>query len=318
MKKIENKLVVFTVPFTPVLKILKEGCHLENVEFIILHPPKKFRFFVYHFFRILGLNWLAVRIFDPTQFKKIIELKGKNTSVLFWSSHLMSTWMTITKLINPLSKKIFSWGPIEEDSHRNSYFQRKLKRIEKCKKKGFEFYTYNQHDAEKYGMKLTTQVYRKNWNIFNNSIERDFYFIGKSKNRDEIISNLRNILTNKGFVVDFRIFDDLTKEFIPFEENVRLSMGCRCVVDVVAKKYNAGMTLRPLEALFFKKKLLTNDDAVKKCDFYHPNNIFIFDEANINLEKIENFMGKPFHEIERSIIEKYDVNNWLQRYFING
>lgn len=317
MNNLQKKLVVFTVPFTPMLKVVKDGCWLKNVEFIVLQPPKKMRFYVYQLFRVLGMDRLAVRIFAPTQYNRIVGYDGEKSIFLFWSSHLMSTWMTIAKIVNPSSKKVFSWGPFEEDLRDSKYFKRKLKRIEKCKNDGFQFYTYNPYDAEKYGMRLTTQVYRKNWNEPDQRIQRDFYFIGKSKGRDEILLAIKEILKKKGFDVDFRVFEDKPKEFVPFDENVRLSMGSKCIVDVVLKKNNAGQTLRPLEAVFFKKKLLTNDKSVMECDFYHPDNIFIFDEENVNLDGIEAFMKKPFCEIDESIVKKYDVNNWLKRYFFD-
>lgn len=314
----KNKLVVFAIPFTPMLKIVKDGCALDNVEFVVLPKPKKIRFFVYHIFRVFGLNWLAMYFFAPTQLKKIMGYRHENVSVLFWSSHAMSTWITIEKLLKPVSKSVFSWAPMDEDSCNRKYFARKIKRIEKCKKNGFSFFTYNSYDAAKYGMKLTTQVYRRHWGEELIPTRCDFYFIGKSKGRDGVLSELKRLLVEKNFSVDFRVFEDQPKEFVPFEENIRLSKGCRCIVDVIAKKVNAGQTLRPLEALFFKKKLLTNDASVKECDFYHPSNIFIFDENNVSLDGIEKFMEEPFHEIDETVVEKYDVNNWLKHYFLNS
>ena len=220
-------------------------------------------------------------------------------------SWFLSSLFVCSKLINPSQKKVFC--RLSMDEMKNTYgkfFSRTLARMEQSAKYGFTFYTYNPYDAEKYGMKLTTQVYRRNWNIVGQSTRCDFYFIGKSKGRRKKLELLRDELVGRGFSVDFRIFGDEPKEFIPFEKNVQLSMESCCIVDVVAKDNNAGQTLRPLEALFLKKKLLTNDASVIYCDFYHPDNIFVFDDDNFDLNGIEDFMKKSFCEIDESIVKK--------------
>lgn len=314
-----SRLIVITTPYTAVLRVIKDGCFIQGVNFIILDPPGRIKRLVFHFFRAVGLYSVAIYLLSPKVYKKISTLKNSGTPVLYWNSHCLSIWMSIDKIISSPRKAVFSWAPMEEDAFINEKrFYRKIKRIEKACEMGFEFFTYNPYDAQKYNMKLTSQVYRRHWNIELPPIQRDFYFIGKAKERGSILKELEIALKNKGFHVDFRIFDESSKDYVSFEKNVCLSMGCRCVVDVVAKKFNAGQTLRPLEALFFKKKLLTNDESVKGSDFYHPSNIFVFDEKNISLDGIEKFMEEPFHEIEESIVAKYDVNNWLKHYFLGN
>lgn len=312
-----SQLLIFTVPFTPVLRVIKDGCTLSNVDFIIVHPPKKIMRVIFHFFRIIGFYSIALFFISPTTYKKVKHI-NREIPVLYWGSNGITIWMTIDRLIKSSKKYIFSWAPMEEDAFLNkNVFLRKIKRIGKAAKNGFEFYTYNPHDARKYKMNLTSQVYRRFWGVNGVSKQSDFYFVGKNKNREGVLRKIENILTKKGYNVDFRIFEEKPIEFIPYDENVRLTMGTRCIVDLVATKYNAGMTLRPLEALFFKKKLLTNDKSVKKSDFYHPDNIFVIDDNYLDLDGIEEFMKKPFHEISESIVERYDVNNWLKHYFID-
>ena len=72
-----------------------------------------------------------------------------------------------------------------------------------------------------------------------------------------------------------------------------------------------GLTLRPLEALFFKKKLITNNINIINYDFYSPDNIFILGVDDISNLTI--FLNKKYKEIDKKIIEKYDFSNWLKR-----
>ncbi|MCH5599705.1 hypothetical protein [Niabella ginsengisoli] len=39
-----------------------------------------------------------------------------------------------------------------------------------------------------------------------------------------------------------------------------------------------GLTFRVFESLYFEKKLITNSKLIYEYDFYHPNNIFVWDE----------------------------------------
>ena len=48
---------------------------------------------------------------------------------------------------------------------------------------------------------------------------------------------------------------------------------------------------------------------MKNYDFYHPDNIFITDFENFN--GLKEFLEKPYHKIDRKIVEKYGIKNWL-------
>lgn len=78
------------------------------------------------------------------------------------------------------------------------------------------------------------------------------------------------------------------------------------------------MTLRPLEALFLGKKLLTNYSAIKDMDFYCPKNIYVIDAENLNLDGIDEFMRTPIVLIDEKIVDQYEVNFWLAKYFLGN
>ena len=80
------------------------------------------------------------------------------------------------------------------------------------------------------------------------------------------------------------------------------------------KNGQEGLTLRVLEALFYSKKLITNNKNIKKYDFYNPNNIFIWgvdDEKNLL-----NFINSDYITIEENILNRYSYDSWINR-FIN-
>lgn len=314
MAKID--LLVVGVQYKPFEAIVHNGCVLPNVKFLIIETKNcvlwKFFFRIFLLFR---LNSLALRCKIPKENLRDFRnyTRTQSTRVLFWSPWYLSLWYCMGKLVPQNNKSLFCWAPlgIAFDIKRLRHFIKKTRRI------GFEFYTMNPSDAETYQMHLTTQVYRHFDEIENSNCKSDFYFLGKTKGRETILSRLEVALEVKGFSVDFRVFADVPKEPVSFEENVAMSKGCRCLIDIVASKYGQdGMTLRPLEALFLGKKLLTNFAPIKDCDFYHPDNIFIINENDLNLNGIENFMKRPFHPVDEKILERYEVNPWLKRYFL--
>lgn len=314
----KEKLIVFTFPFSPMLSVIRDGCELPNVEFIVIEDNRnilvRILSVVFLFFKMYSLALLCMT--NKEKYNEIRKIcKNSDQSFLFWSSDYTKHWITISKLFNAKAKYCFSWGPIEESAH----LSRKLFFINKAKKMGIRFFTMNPFDAKKYDMVLTSQVYRKKWNFAQSVENSDFFFLGKTKGRDIVLKRLEEILKTKQYKVNFQLYEDLPKQFVTFEEYIKQTVSCRCIVDVVAKKYNQnGLTLRPLEALFFKKKLLTTCKELKKYDFYHPDNIFTIDFDEPSLDGIDEFMKKPFREIDEKIIDQYDVNHWLKRYFMDG
>ena len=46
-------------------------------------------------------------------------------------------------------------------------------------------------------------------------------------------------------------------------------------------------------------------------DFYHPNNILVWDENEDS--DLKDFMDKPYIPLEEKIIKKYSFSQWLKK-----
>ena len=75
------------------------------------------------------------------------------------------------------------------------------------------------------------------------------------------------------------------------------------------------MTLRPLEALQFKKKLVTDNKNIINYPFYRKENIFILGTDDI--DQLYDFINSPYVDIGEDIIRYYHFENWLQRVIDN-
>lgn len=174
-----------------------------------------------------------------------------------------------------------------------------------------EFWTFDKEDAIKYKMKYNPQFYTK-MIILNNkkNIINDIVFLGRPKDRKNYILNIARLLKKQKLRLNFKIIEN-EKEFIKYDKYLDMVSESKCILD-----YNqdgqSGLTLRPMEALFFEKKLITNNRDIKNYDFYNPSNIFILGENNI--EDIKEFINKPYEKVEQKIIDYYDFEQWLSRF----
>ncbi len=74
-----------------------------------------------------------------------------------------------------------------------------------------------------------------------------------------------------------------------------------------------GLTMRTIETLGAKKKLITTNENVKEYDFYNPNNILVVDRKNPIIDK--DFLTSPYVDIPDEIYKKYSLSSWLNTLF---
>ena len=75
-----------------------------------------------------------------------------------------------------------------------------------------------------------------------------------------------------------------------------------------------GLTIRVIEALGAKKKIITTNKDVKNYDFYSENNVYIYDGS---FDFSSPFFTEKYVPVKKNIYEKYNIDNWLS-YMING
>ncbi|WP_147587371.1 CgeB family protein [Holdemanella biformis] len=83
----------------------------------------------------------------------------------------------------------------------------------------------------------------------------------------------------------------------------------RCVLDS-AQAGQFGLTIRVLEALGAKKKLITTNKDIVNYDFYRPENIYVY-EGHIDLDNV--FFKEEYKEVDKEIYEKYSLRSWLKK-----
>ena len=76
----------------------------------------------------------------------------------------------------------------------------------------------------------------------------------------------------------------------------------------------SGLSLRVLESVFLRKKLVTGNTRVKEYDLYRPENIYVL--QNNNIDGLFDFFQTPYVDLEESVVKKYDFKNWIDHYIM--
>ena len=179
-----------------------------------------------------------------------------------------------------------------------------------------EKWSFDREDCRKYNMKYNTTFYFKDIILPYSGYKGFVYFLGLNKGRVKSLNKIKDALTIRNIDCKFYVIDETVaaKQRLPYltyQENLENIVGASTLLDIV-KEGQSGHTLRVMESLFFRKKLITNCKTVKQELFYHKNNCFILGEDPI--ESLNDFLNMPYHDINLDEIEYYDFGNWLNRF----
>lgn len=83
----------------------------------------------------------------------------------------------------------------------------------------------------------------------------------------------------------------------------------KIIIDINHPK-QSGLTIRTIEALGAKKKLITTNSDIKNYDFYNEDNILIIDRNNPEIPI--KFFNTKHKEIPIEIYNKYSISSWIQ------
>ena len=85
----------------------------------------------------------------------------------------------------------------------------------------------------------------------------------------------------------------------------------KCVLDSPQDNQD-GATIRVIESLAAKVKLITTNKDLVNYDFYNPKNIYIYD-GEFDFEN--EFFKEPYQDVDKQIYEKYSLRGFLKQIF---
>ena len=99
-------------------------------------------------------------------------------------------------------------------------------------------------------------------------------------------------------------------EFKPLSSQETLTMlgSFKSVIDIHHAK-QAGLTMRTIEMIGAKKKLITTNAKIKDYDFYLENNVYLLNREQPFIDST--FFDKPWEEIDEQIYQRYSLKQWV-------
>jgi len=105
---------------------------------------------------------------------------------------------------------------------------------------------------------------------------------------------------------------EVTTKDIGIEAMTKLIDDSKIMMDI-SRTANTGLSFRVFESLAYQKKLITTNRAVKRYEFYNPNNILVINPRNPEISKA--FLETSYEPVEDSIYNKYTVQQWVRTVF---
>lgn len=188
-------------------------------------------------------------------------------------------------------------------------------------------FCFDPTDVLKYkdlGIKFLTNCYfpdnlPRDKNIL--SSRKTVYYAGSGlSNRVRAMEKLRNYLEETNYILEAELVvprqisaknDNNIKfvhEYFDYGDYLKTVETSYALVDLVTDEHD-GLSYRFFEAMFYKKKLITNNRHVKNYDFYNPKNIFVTDFSDF--ENLREWLDGDFEEIPNEVLIKYSFQNWL-------
>lgn len=180
-----------------------------------------------------------------------------------------------------------------------------------CKQHGCEVWSFDKTDCEKYGMHFNDQ-YLLVANIDRmESTDIDLTYVGgwseeRKKQLIKIVSGFEDI---KGY---YQLAHN-QNDWIPYEKYIGLITKSKGILEI-NKEGQSGLTLRALEALFYRKKLITNNISIMNENVYNKNNIYVI---GVDDKPVKDFLNEPYYMPENydDLVSYYSFDSWIKRIY---
>lgn len=105
---------------------------------------------------------------------------------------------------------------------------------------------------------------------------------------------------------------EVSSKTIALDEVYKIFSDSKILVDFTAT-HQTGFSMRTIECLANRCKLITNNKEILKADFYSKENIYVYDIDNFEIPNT--FLSSYYHEIDKSILQKYSLCGWVDKVF---
>ena len=261
----------------------------------------------------------------------IEENKDKNYDYVFFVSVEAATPKIIGKLRSVFSNArfyMYSWDSVEN----KKYLKDVMPLFDRV-------WSFDKSDSEKYNIDFLPLFYSNEYSdiassgvlqkydaLFVGTIHSDRYWFLKNIERQicalngrvylwqyfpSVLLYLKMKLQSRRFCKEAK-YRDFRFESLQKEQLLKLIAESKAVIDSNHPS-QSGLTMRTLETLGAKRKLITTNVNVKEYDFYKESNILVVDRFSPVITS--DFFVSEYEEIPLEIYKKYSLDGWLYNIF---
>ncbi len=104
-------------------------------------------------------------------------------------------------------------------------------------------------------------------------------------------------------------------EPLPSSRVAEIILKSRAILDIQHPK-QTGLTMRTIETLGARKKLITTNTDIVNYDFYTPNNIALIERKNPQIER--EFWESYYQDVCQEQFSHYSLSSWIRSLFLAG
>ena len=242
----------------------------------------------------------------PSFFLAKLKLLQKNCSFIYYTWDSFENNPNGLKILHFFDKRL-TFDPFDAEKFklefRPLFYIDKYKKVENIKKPKYKMLFLGTAHSDRY--RISNAIV--NWCTEYNFSAFTYYFMQ---------SKLVYFLKSK-FDPSFKDFDfkKLNFKSLSIDEIIKYYENSSIILDINHPNQK-GLTMRTFEALGAGKKIITTNNEIKKYSFYNPNNIFVIDRENIELEK--SFFESNFNPINEDILSEMSITGWIKSVFIQN
>jgi hypothetical protein len=269
-------------------------------------------------------NFIAKRILKKRNYKQYLNFKQARNSILktLQPVHDADFILIIRPEVYPFNflkelkkkgKKMigYQWNGLSRYPHTRQYIPL-----------FDQFYVFDSADLKEPSVLPLTNFFPTTIQATVNEMDKsDVFYVGSFySNRMAALCDILSKCEALGLHVRYHIYSKRTKKSVPcgltvtkamlsYQQNIQYTYNTKVLLDLKIDEHE-GLSFRVLESVGLSKKLITTNSRVRDYDFFHPDNILIWDGQS--KEELESFIEKPYVFLSEHIKNKYSFKNWIQ------
>ncbi len=174
-------------------------------------------------------------------------------------------------------------------------------------------FSFDKEDAAHYGIKYKHLPYSRKVEISSEEPLYDTLFWGVEKGRGSEIKKAVSLLEKCGLNTKIMVVNSSNPQFqiqayIHYSEYLEYVAKSKSILELNISGQTS-CTLRFLESLFLKKKLITNNQQIITDPYYDPDNVFVLGKDDLN--GLPDFIAQPYQDKKQNLTD-LTFANWLQ------